>query len=82
MIVCVDFEGWSENRVLIAVVGVECLSESKVLFYTVAFGYSYAVQVVPQYYSILICYYYLRLLQYWLLEGCPVSVIHFATYFG
>ncbi len=37
---------------------------------------------IPQHYSILICYYYLRLLQYWLLEGCPVSVIHFATYFG
>ncbi len=41
MLVCVDFEGWSESRVLIAVVCVECLSESKVFFYTVAFGYSY-----------------------------------------
>ncbi len=28
---------------------------------------------IPQYYSISVCYYYLRLLQYWLLEGCPVS---------
>ncbi len=38
MLACVDFDGWSENRVLIAVVGVESLSENKDFFYTVAFG--------------------------------------------
>ncbi len=27
MVVWIDFDGWSENRVLIAVVDVECLSE-------------------------------------------------------
>ncbi len=43
MLVCVDFDGWSENRVLIAVVRVECLSENKVFFYTVAFAESYTV---------------------------------------
>ncbi len=41
MLVCVDFDTWSETRVLIAVVNVDCLSENKVFFYTVAFGWSY-----------------------------------------
>ncbi len=35
MLACVDVEGWSETRLLIAVVAVEFLSEYKAFFYTV-----------------------------------------------
>ncbi len=35
MLACVDVEGWSETRLLIAVVAVEVLSEDKPFFYTV-----------------------------------------------
>ncbi len=35
MLACVDVEGWSETRLLIAVVAVEVLSEDKPFLYTV-----------------------------------------------